>query len=91
MVCHAGAGTIYKLLGINKKTIIVPNTERTDNHQLDIADYMGTRGYAITVKDFSLLAEAIRKVTETELISFEKHDFDKTREIMLFSLGELDN
>ncbi|WP_339923263.1 PssE/Cps14G family polysaccharide biosynthesis glycosyltransferase [uncultured Cyclobacterium sp.] len=91
VVCHAGAGTIYKLLEINKKIIIVPNTERIDNHQLDIADHMGSRGYAITVKDFSLLAESIKKVTETELVPFEKYDFDKTREIMLFSLGKLDN
>jgi len=91
VICHAGAGTIYKLLEIRKKIIIVPNTERIDNHQLDIADYMGTHGYAITIKDFSFLSEAIQKGTQGELISFVKHDFDKTREIVLFSLGELEN
>ena len=91
VVCHAGAGTIYKLLEIRKKIIIVPNTERIDNHQLDIADFMKTHGYAITIKDFSLLSEAIQRVTHTELTSFDKHNFNKTKEIMLFSLGELEN
>ena len=28
VICHAGAGTIYKLLESRKKVIIVPNTER---------------------------------------------------------------
>ena len=88
VICHAGAGTIYKLLEISKKIIIVPNTERTDNHQLDIAAYMGANGYAITVTDFSLLKYTIEEISQVRLVPFEKHDFDKTREIVLLSLGK---
>jgi beta-1,4-N-acetylglucosaminyltransferase len=89
VICHAGAGTIYKLLEIKKKIIIVPNTERTDNHQLDITSYMGANGYALTVTDFTLLKDTIEKISHIKLIPFEKHDFDKTREIVLLSLGKL--
>jgi beta-1,4-N-acetylglucosaminyltransferase len=88
VICHAGAGTIYKLLEIKKKIIIIPNTERTDNHQLDIAAYMGENGYAITVTDFSLLKDTIKEISQIKLIPFEKHDFDKTREIVLLCLGK---
>ncbi|AKP50058.1 PssE/Cps14G family polysaccharide biosynthesis glycosyltransferase [Cyclobacterium amurskyense] len=91
VICHAGAGTIYKLLESRKKVIIVPNTERTDNHQLDIAKYMGANGYAVTVKDFTLLPESIQKASHFDFRIFEKHDFDKTREIISFCLGKLEN
>jgi beta-1,4-N-acetylglucosaminyltransferase len=89
VICHAGAGTIYKLLEIKKKIIIVPNTERSDNHQLDIASYMGENGHALTVTDLSLLKDSIERILQIKLIPFAKHDFDKTREIVLFSLGKL--
>lgn len=91
VICHAGAGTIYKLLELKKKVIIVPNTERIDNHQLDIAEFMDTNGYAITVREFPLIAEAIQKGIEAELRNFEKQDFNKTREIMSFCVGEIEN
>ena len=89
VICHAGAGTIYKLLEIKKKIIIVPNTERRDNHQLDIAEYMGGNGYALTVTDFSFLKGAIEKISHLKLTPFKKHDFDKTREIVLLGLGKI--
>ena len=40
VITHAGAGSIYELLELNKKIIIVPNLERKDKHQLDIALFM---------------------------------------------------
>lgn len=91
VICHAGAGTIYKLLDIKKKIIIVPNTERVDNHQLDIAGYMASNGYAIAIQDFTELAEGIKKASVSEMKDFEKHDFDKTREIISFCMEDLEN
>lgn len=87
VICHAGAGTIYKLLELRKRIIIVPNTERTDNHQLDIAAYMGNNGHALTVIDFDELFNAMQQIREIDLRPFEKHDFDKTEEILRFSIS----
>lgn len=87
VICHAGAGTIYKLLEMKKKIIIVPNTERTDQHQLDIAAYMGKNNHAITVLDFGELSKALESIGKTELIPFEKHEFDKAEEMITFSLS----
>ncbi|NHE55634.1 PssE/Cps14G family polysaccharide biosynthesis glycosyltransferase [Cyclobacterium plantarum] len=87
IICHAGAGTIYKLLELRKRIIIVPNTERTDNHQLDIAAFMGNNGYALTVIDFDELFNALQQIKGIDLLPFEKHDFDKTEEILRFSVS----
>lgn len=87
VICHAGAGTIYKLLELRKRIIIVPNTERTDNHQLDIAAFMGNNGHALTIIDFNELFNALQQIREIDLIPFEKHDFDKTEEILRYSLS----
>ncbi|SHN01667.1 Glycosyltransferase family 28 C-terminal domain-containing protein [Cyclobacterium lianum] len=87
IICHAGAGTIYKLLELRKRIIIVPNTERTDNHQLDIAAFMGNNGYALTVIDFDELFNALQQIKGIDLLPFEKHDFDKTGEILRFSVS----
>jgi beta-1,4-N-acetylglucosaminyltransferase len=89
VICHAGAGTIYKLLDIKKKIIIVPNTERVDNHQLDIAGYMASNGYAISIQDFSKLAVAIKNSSVSKMKVFNKHEFDRTEEIMSFCLEGL--
>jgi len=91
VICHAGAGTIYKLLELKKKIIIVPNTERVDNHQLDIAEFMATNGYAISINDFSELPEGILSASKSDMRVFEKHDFDKTQEIISFCLEDLEN
>jgi len=88
VICHAGAGTIFKLLEIRKKVIIVPNTERIDNHQLDIANFMERNGYAITIRDFKLLPIAIEGISKITLKPFEKHDFDKAEEIVSFIMGK---
>lgn len=45
VITHAGAGTVFRLLELNKKIVVVPNFERIDDHQSDIADYMSSNGY----------------------------------------------
>lgn len=55
IITHAGAGTVFGLLKLNKKFIIVPNLERIDKHQLDIAKYMDENNHALVVWDLSEL------------------------------------
>ena len=40
VITHAGAGSVFNLLEIAKPTLIVPNFDRIDNHQKDIADFV---------------------------------------------------
>jgi beta-1,4-N-acetylglucosaminyltransferase len=47
VITHAGAGTVYDLLESNKKIIVVPNLDRVDAHQIEIAEYVGKNDYGI--------------------------------------------
>lgn len=45
IVSHAGAGTVMEVLRMNKKTIVVINTDLMDNHQTELAGAMADRGH----------------------------------------------
>lgn len=45
-VVHAGAGTAFSFLEHGVPLVIVPNLQRIDKHQTDIATYLQKRNYA---------------------------------------------
>ncbi len=47
IICHAGAGTVYKLLEMGKKIIVVPNMTRSDPHQRELADFVKSNNYGL--------------------------------------------
>lgn len=47
VVCHAGAGSIFRLLQAGLVPLVVPNTERQDKHQLEIARWLERKRYAV--------------------------------------------
>jgi beta-1,4-N-acetylglucosaminyltransferase len=81
IITHAGAGSIYNLLELNKRIIIVPNTERVDNHQLDITEYMKNEKYALTCTEINSLSEILKNLNSYEIKKYTKRDFFKTDEI----------
>jgi beta-1,4-N-acetylglucosaminyltransferase len=81
IITHAGAGSIYNLLEKDKKIIIVPNTERIDNHQLDITEYMKNENYALTCLDLNSLEKMIKNIDSYNLKIYEKEKFFKEKEI----------
>jgi beta-1,4-N-acetylglucosaminyltransferase len=40
VVCHCGAGTVYELLDSQRPFIAVPNLERDDKHQRELARFL---------------------------------------------------
>lgn len=50
IVSHAGAGTVMEVLRMNKKTIVVINTDLMDNHQTELAGAMADRGHIYMVE-----------------------------------------
>jgi beta-1,4-N-acetylglucosaminyltransferase len=87
IITHAGAGSIYKLLELRKKIVIVPNLERKDSHQSDIANYMNANKYALVCNSFEDLSLALEKIQIIELKPFEKAYFFKTAEILEYCLS----
>jgi beta-1,4-N-acetylglucosaminyltransferase len=86
VISHAGAGTIYKLLEMRKKIIIVPNLDRADKHQLDLAQYMDKNKYALVSYELDQLLPLIIISENTLLNSFEKNKFFKTEDIIRYIL-----
>ncbi|GIA50580.1 hypothetical protein VCSRO180_2777 [Vibrio cholerae] len=40
IISHCGAGTVFECLVSRIPIIVIPNTERSDKHQLDLAKYL---------------------------------------------------
>ena len=53
IVTHAGAGSVYDLLERKRRIVVVPNLERSDKHQLDLARYVAAERYALVVERLS--------------------------------------
>jgi beta-1,4-N-acetylglucosaminyltransferase len=87
IISHAGAGTIYKLLEMRKRIIIVPNLDRVDKHQLDLAQYMDKNKYALVSYKLDKLFSLIIISKNTVLNSFEKNNFFKINDIIGYISG----
>src|SRR5688500_14118574 len=61
-ITHAGAGSVYRLLELKKKIIIIPNLERVDKHQIEIAEYMKENGHALMCLNFDNLYFAVDNI-----------------------------
>jgi beta-1,4-N-acetylglucosaminyltransferase len=84
VIAHAGAGTIYQLLSMQKKCIIVPNLDRSDKHQLDIADFLLKHNYAFVAYNFNQIPLFLKTITAYGFAVFQKTPFFKVEEILDF-------
>lgn len=84
IITHAGAGSIYRLLELNKKIIVVPNMERVDKHQSDISTYMTDNHHALLLSDFKSTADIISKAYDFVPVPFVKTPFFVKDEIINF-------
>lgn len=84
VITHAGAGSIYELLELRKKIIIVPNLDRVDKHQSDIADYMDSNNYAKSIYNLDNIISIIDDMQYKSFKEFKKEIFFKAQEIIDF-------
>ncbi len=84
IICHAGAGTIYNLLEMNKPIIVVPNLDRTDHHQKEIANYVKKNNLGLTCFDLDLLFEQIDLVENVTFSKYRKEPFFSRQLIINF-------
>jgi beta-1,4-N-acetylglucosaminyltransferase len=84
IITHAGAGTVYKFLEKRYRLIVVPNFERTDDHQQDICDYLLKNNYAFVCFDLSSIKHAIIDSlnNDLKLAEYKKTNFFETGEIL---------
>lgn len=59
VVSHAGAGSVFGFLQRGIVPIIVPNTERRDQHQLEIARWLERKRYAVVAHKIQFVNDII--------------------------------
>lgn len=81
VITHAGAGSVYTLLEMGKKVIVVQNTERVDAHQQDLVRFVEEEKYGLGCYDVSQIAEKVKQIEHFEPITYVKNEFNKAKEI----------
>ena len=85
IITHAGAGTIYSLLENKKNLIVVPNVNRVDKHQLEIAKYVSDNKYCLSCLDVNDIGTFLGRAgtfIKQEKQFYEKEAFCKYSEII---------
>ncbi|MDO6444313.1 PssE/Cps14G family polysaccharide biosynthesis glycosyltransferase [Colwellia sp. 1_MG-2023] len=75
VITHAGAGSVFNLLEMAKPTLIVPNFDRIDNHQQDLADFVIKNNYACVCTDLQRLEEFVLKSVNNQFTPYQKNNF----------------
>ncbi len=88
VVTHGGGGSVYQLLALSKPIVIVPNYDRLDKHQCDIARFMHENGHALVVESLDMLSETVKKAANMTFRPFKRDKFFVTEDILGFLLGD---
>ena len=75
VICHAGAATVFQLLEMGKKLLIVPNMSRIDLHQQDLAQFVEQQGYAQVCWQLDNLASDLQQCLSRQFEPYRKQAF----------------
>ncbi|MGS0692276.1 PssE/Cps14G family polysaccharide biosynthesis glycosyltransferase [Shewanella sp. 30m-9] len=75
IVTHAGAGSVYSMLEISKKLVVVPNLTRADNHQLELANYVQDNNFAMSCFDLAEIKNCIKQATHINFAPYRCEKF----------------
>ncbi|OOF13810.1 MULTISPECIES: PssE/Cps14G family polysaccharide biosynthesis glycosyltransferase [Salinivibrio] len=75
VVTHAGAGSVYSMLESSKKLVVVPNLQRADKHQLELAKYVHENKFAIACLDLKTLKHCIFQAVSMDFSPYHREKF----------------
>ncbi|MGL4800922.1 MAG: PssE/Cps14G family polysaccharide biosynthesis glycosyltransferase [Cetobacterium sp.] len=84
IITHAGAGSVYKLLEMGKRIVVIPNIERLDNHQLELANFIEKNNYG----EVFYKLEDIKINDNVKRNKYVKENFFKINEILEILIGD---
>lgn len=75
VITHAGAGTIFTLLEMRKRIIVVPNLDRDDSHQKDLAGVVSSKKWGLVCWHYQELPELIVSAINYPIVPYERQEF----------------
>jgi UDP-N-acetyl-D-mannosaminouronate:lipid I N-acetyl-D-mannosaminouronosyltransferase len=75
IITHAGAGTVFQLLEDNAKMVVIPNHERIDTHQLDLAQYVDNNHFASACYDLATIKAAVMSAAKNQYSEYVNDPF----------------
>ena len=81
IISHAGAGTVFRVLEMGKRLILVPNPAFKDEHQKEICRFVESNNYALVAWTVDELESMIEEAFRVQLVSYEKPEEQITSEL----------
>lgn len=81
VITHAGAGSVYSLLEMGKKVIVIPNLQRVDKHQKELARFVEMNDYAYVAWNLEQIDSLINSIEDKHFKVYNKDSFNKVDEI----------
>ncbi|WP_281544098.1 PssE/Cps14G family polysaccharide biosynthesis glycosyltransferase [Grimontia sp. SpTr1] len=75
VITHAGAGNVYSLLERNKKIVVVPNLQRVDDHQKELALFIESEFLGEVCYDVNEIEVHLKRALYTSYNHYAKVDF----------------
>ena len=76
VITHAGAGSVFYLLELAKKMIVVPNCDRVDDHQLDLAEYVEKNNLANVCYQLTEIMASIDTAKSSDYAQYVNQPFN---------------
>ena len=85
-ITHAGAGTIFMLLEHKKRVLVIPNTDRADKHQVELANYVKSKRLCAVCERVQDIEGAILSIDANtqHLQPYAKVEFNAVREVLRY-------
>lgn len=89
IITHAGAGSVFRLLEAGQRILVVPNLEREDDHQKELAQFVDDSQYGLVCYDLARLDETLHRAATFSAEPYKKTEFHAAQEIVEW-IKELD-
>ncbi|KAF3329890.1 aspartate--tRNA ligase [Carex littledalei] len=74
VISHAGSGSIFETLRLNKPLVVVVNEDLMDNHQAELAEELANRKHLFFARGPHLLAKTIESMDLESLVPYTPGD-----------------
>ena len=81
VITHAGAGSVFRLLECEANILVVPNLERQDDHQNELARFVDENQYGLVCYDVEQLDTVLQQATTFRAAPYKKSEFHAASEI----------